>query len=166
MQKSNPMKYIVRAVKYFLYITVIFTIVLWILACLTSHRFIFNVSEIVGTLVHGWGSVGLILGVFAAVAAIYPMLGYGKIQVAVGGSIAELKPYIDEYMLNRGYIFEKQTVDSISYRLVSGAGRMTRTWEDRVTLTQNAGGLVAEGLRKDVARIVSGLETRLGSKEE
>jgi len=159
------MKYAIRAVKYFIYITIIFAIVIWVLSCLTAGKFIYMPSDILGTLTNGWKSVALILGVFAAVSCLYPMMGYMKRSIAVGGSLEELRGSIDSFMESRGYVFEKQTEDALCYRIVGGLARLNRSYEDRVTITQSAAGLQLEGLRKDVVRLAMGLETRLGAQE-
>lgn len=165
-KNQSFMKYAIRAIKYFLYLTVVFGVVIWVLACFTSKSLIYKPEDFAGTLVHGWNSVWMILGIFALVACIYPMLGYMKRPLMAGGSIDELRASLDDFMESRGYVFEKQYNDSVCYRLGSGAGRASRSWEDRISIFQSASGLVMEGLRKDVTRLASGLETRLGSNEE
>ena len=157
------MKYAIRAVKYFLYITVIFAVVIWVLACIASGTVVTTLSGVTATLVNGWKSVGLILGVFAAVSCFYPMIGYIRRPLAILGSLEENRAAIDSFMGERGYVFEKQTDESLCYRIVGSMSRLSRSWEDRVTITQGAAGLCMEGLRKDVVRLAMGLETRLGA---
>lgn len=159
------MRYAIRAVKYFIYITLVFAVVIWVLASLSAGKLVTTPEGVVASLVHGWNSVFLILGVFAAFSCLYPMLGYIKRPLSVGGSVAELKDSIDAFMAERGYEFEKENQESLCYRIKGGMSRLTRTYEDRVTITQTAGGLQMEGLRKDVVRLSLGLEARLGSQE-
>ncbi len=161
------MKYVVRALKYFLFITIIFALVLWVLACYVSGRFVYTADDILATLVNGIKSVWLILGVFAAVAAIYPMLGYMRFPLRVAGSVADNKEDLKAFMDEKGYRYEKETEDSICFRLRKGWGRLTRTFEDRITVTQGANGLEMEGVRKDVVRLANSYETRhMGSIQE
>lgn len=160
------MKYIIRAVKYFLYLTIIFSAVIWVFACYTNKSLIYKPEDFASSLVHGWNSVWMILGVFALVSCLYPMLGYMKRPLDCGGSIAELRDNLDDFMQSRGYVFEKQDEEKVCYRLGSGTGRAARSWEDRISIFQSASGLVMEGLRKDVTRLANGLESRLGSNKD
>ena len=52
----------------------------------------------------------------------------------------------------------------MTFRLKSHGARLARRYEDRITLEQTADGLSVEGLRKDVVRIVSRMEYRLGGE--
>ena len=159
------MKYAIRAVKYFLYITLIFAVVIWLFSCWGHHKLVLSFDEVLSSLTNGINSVWMILGVFAAVSCVYPLMGYMKRQLDFSGSIADMRDAICAFMDERGYIFEKETEDSISFRLRSPMNRLTRTYEDRVTISQSARGLEMEGIRKDVVRLAMGLETRMGSRE-
>lgn len=159
------MKYAIRAVKYFIYITLVFAVVIWVLACLSAKKVLTSPDDIISTLVNGWRSVWLILGVFAAFSSIYPMFGYIRRTLAVGGSVAELKGSIDAFMEERGYGFEKQDEGKLCYRINGSMARLSRSYEDRVTVSQTVRGIEMEGLRKDVVRLALGLEARLGIQE-
>ena len=70
------MRYIIRAFKYFIQITVIMTAVIAVLM-LTGL-----VSKDIGVAFRqSWKSVGYILLMFAAVAAVYPYFGYARRSV-------------------------------------------------------------------------------------
>lgn len=164
-KKHTIMKYAIRAVKYFLYITVIFAAVIWVFSCVLHHRIVTAPADILENLEHGLNSVWMILGVFAAVSALYPMMGYMRRKLDFAGSIEDLKPTLLAFMEERGYEFEKETEGMICFRLRNKTSRISRTWEDRVTVSQSAAGLEMEGLRKDVARLANGLEYRVGRGE-
>ena len=66
--KIQTMKYIVRAVKYFIYICVLVSIIL--LVMVLAH---FVSSDINVMFKEGWKSVAKIALVFAGIAAIYPL---------------------------------------------------------------------------------------------
>ena len=74
------MRYIIRAIKYFLYISVLFSLIIGILVLAGVVSADINVM-----FKNGWKSVGYILLLFAAVAAVYPNFGYGKFAVNAGG---------------------------------------------------------------------------------
>lgn len=147
------MKYLIRSVKYFLYITVIITLILCILVLLKMVSPDINVM-----FKNGWKSVGLILGMFAAVSAIYPMFGYAKRLATVLGDFAELRNGVVEYMESRGYSLETESEEKMTFRSRSVMNRIFRVWEDRITLEKGLGGFYVEGLSRDITRIVAGLE--------
>lgn len=159
------MKYALRAVKYFLYITVIFSVVIWVFSCLLNHRLVTNPADVLDNLKNGLNSVWMILGVFAVVSALYPMMGYMRRKLDFAGSIEDVKPTLLAFMEERGYEFEKETEGMICFRLRNKTSRISRTWEDRVTISQSAYGLEMEGIRKDVARLANALEYRVGRGE-
>ena len=47
-----------------------------------------------------------------------------------------------------------------------GVERLTRMYEDRITLTARIGGVDVDGMRKDVVRLAMGLESRFRRREE
>lgn len=158
------MKYFIRAVKYFIYIVFIFTFVIWAMSCLSNQKLMYTPMEIVNNLTHGWNSVWMILGMFAIFSAIYPMLGYMKKILNFSGSIEEYKAEFDEFMDIRGYSLEKNSDECLCYRLNGAMSRLSRSFEDRITIRQSARGFEIEGIRKDVVRIASGLESKFGPR--
>lgn len=147
------MKYFIRSVKYFLYITVIITLILTILVLLKMVSPDINVM-----FKNGWKSVGLILGMFAVISAIYPIFGYTKRLATVLGDHADLRNGVVELMESRGYKLESEADERMTFRSRSAVNRIFRVWEDRVTIEKGLGGFYVEGLSRDIARIVAGLE--------
>lgn len=149
------MKYIVRAVKYFIYICVLVTIILLVLVL--TH---FVSSDINVMFKEGWRSVAKILVVFAGIAAIYPLFGYRKLLAGVLGELAGLRDGVVKCMEERGYRLESEDSETMTFRSRSVLNRIFRVWEDRITVTKTLGGFEVEGLSRDVARIVPALEYR------
>ena len=149
------MRYVVRALKYFVQITVIMTAVIAALMLLGI------VSKDIGIAFRqGWKSVGYILLMFAGVAAVYPYFGYVRRSVALKGSFEELRGGILEVMKARGYVLEKEEGENLAFRLASPAARLARLWEDRLTFTRELGGYAIEGPNKDLVRIANALQYR------
>ena len=145
------MKYLRRVVKYFIQICVTMALILAILmlAGLVS-------SDINVAFKDGWKSVGLILGMFAVVSAVYPRFGYGRRSINAPGEPSEHTSAIKEAMDQRGYQLEKELPDgTLCFRLRSFAARLARLWEDRITISPELGGFSAEGLSRDLARVAS-----------
>lgn len=155
------MRYLIRAVKYFIYICVLLTLVLAILMLLkvvgTDINTLFN---------QGWTSVGKIALMFAAVAALYPLFGYMKKLVPARGEYANLKDGVVKAMEDRGYKLESEDGKTMKFRLRSVGARIGRTFEDRITLTYTFGGFEMEGLRRDVVRLSWAVENALNSERE
>ena len=149
------MKYIVRAVKYFIYICVLVTIILSVLVL--AH---FVSSDINVMFKEGWKSVAKIALVFAGIAAIYPLFGYRKLLAGVLGELGGLRDDVVKCMEERGYRLESEDGETMKFRSRSVLNRIFRVWEDRITITKTLGGFEVEGLSRDVARIVPALEYR------
>ena len=63
-------------------------------------------------------------------------------------------------MASKGYVVESESVEDMTFRLRSKGAAAAKMWEDRLTFTRQQGGYDIEGLRRDVVRIVGGLEYR------
>ncbi|MBQ6292037.1 MAG: hypothetical protein IKO24_00800 [Bacteroidales bacterium] len=154
------MKYIVRAVKYFIYICVLVSIIL--LVMVLAH---FVSSDINVMFKEGWKSVAKIALVFAGIAAIYPLFGYRRLLAGVLGELSGLHDDVIKCMEERGYRLESEDGESMTFRSRSLLNRIFRVWEDRITVTKTLGGFEVEGLSRDVARIVPALEYRFRNPE-
>ena len=147
------MTYLRRALKYFVQACLIVTVILAVLM----------VSGLVSTdisvaFVHGWKSVWWILALFAVMSLAYPFFGYQKRKVHVEGEPALAKDGIVEALAPRGYALESEKDGVLTFRLSSPVNKAARMWEDRITLTPVLGGFEAEGLSRDLVRVVSSIE--------
>ena len=152
------MTYLRRALKYFIYITLMLAIILGILMALGM---VFTNIDV--TFQHGWKSVWWILGLFAAMSFVYPFFGYQKRKILISGDPGEHRDGIVEALRTRGYVQEERTDGVLSFHLASPFYRAARLWEDRITLTPVLGGWEAEGLTRDLVRVVSSIEHQLRS---
>jgi hypothetical protein len=147
------MTYLRRALKYFVQACLIVAVILAVLM----------VSGLVSTdisvaFVHGWKSVWWILALFAVMSLAYPFFGYQKRKVHVEGDPALAKDGIVEALAPRGYALESEKDGVLTFRLSSPVNKAARMWEDRITLTPVLGGFEAEGLSRDLVRVVSSIE--------
>lgn len=152
------MKYIIRAVKYFVYICVIVVIILTVLVLLKAVSPDINVM-----FNNGWKSVGMIAVMFAAVSAFYPMFGYTKRLATVLGDLSGLRKGIVEYMEDRKYVLESEDDTKMTFRARSVMHRII--WDDRITIEKSLGGFYVEGVSREVAKIVGGLEYKFRNPE-
>ena len=154
------MKYIVRAVKYFISVCVLATLVILIMVLLGYSAL--NPDEL---FVQGWKSIAYIALMFAVISAVYPLFGYKKRLAGALGDFAGLRPGVISYMEEHGYVLESEDDEKMTFRSRSVLNRIFRVWEDRITIEKTLGGFEVEGLTRDITRIVSGLEYKLRNPE-
>ena len=154
------MTHIRRALKYFIQVTVIFAVIIGalMLAGLVSKDVNVAFRE-------GWKSIGYIVGVFFVVSFVYPLMGYGKRNIRANGDPAEHRADIDKAMEQRGYVLESEKGGELRYHLASPVARLARLWEDTITIKPQLGGFQAEGLVRDLARVVMSIDRNINKYE-
>ena len=149
------MKYLLRSIKYFIYLSVMLAI---FIAALLALGFI--EGPIDNIFKNGADSIWQMALIVAAFAAVYPMLGYGKRNVRIYGEPEQVWPEIVEFMNGRGYILTEGDAQGAKFRLASNLGRVMRMGEDTITFTRNIGGYSLEGRTKEIVRLDTGLTQR------
>ena len=155
------MKYLVRAVKYFFYFTILLAVILAVFVLLG-----FVEADPDTMFRNGTASIRQILLLFAIVAAFYPKLAYASRPAVVPGEFRQIREGIVETMKERGYELEKEEGENLSFRSASSWGKISRMWEDRITFTRRMDGYDLEGPNKDLLRITSALENRFAGNME
>ena len=150
------MKYLIRAVKYFIYFSLMCAVIVTVLVMIGAVE-----GDINSIFEDGYQSIGKIAIFFALVAAVYPKLGFIKRDMNVSGSWEDIREQTVQFMSERRYSLESEGLDKVTFRFKSTTGRISKMLEDRITLTGTADGWQMEGLRKDVLRLSSGLENIL-----
>ncbi len=162
MYKYNvkTMKYLIRAVKYFVYFSITCA------AIVTALVLIGAVEGNIDTIFEeGYRSVGKIATFFAIVAAVYPKLGFITREISVKRPWEEIRGETLEFMNGRRYELESESPEKVTFRIKGIAGKLTKMYEDRITLTRVMDGWEMEGLRKDALRLSSALEHSLTPQE-
>ena len=155
------MTYLRRAVKYFIQLCLIFVLIIGVLMLTGMVS-----KDVAVAFRNGWQSIWMILGLFAAMSAAYPFFGYGKRNVHAPGDPAQLWPEVERAMALRDYVPAGETPEGgRRYHLKSGVNRAARLWEDCITVTPQLGGFQAEGLVRDLARVVMTLHQILNDHE-
>ncbi len=157
------MKYLVRAVKYFIFICLFVAFVLLLLVLIGAVS-----SDIDVMFDQGWVSVAKIAAMFAVVAAIYPRFGYRRQMAHVLGELDGLRDGVVKCMEERGYVLESEDGETMTFRSRSTLNRIFRLGEDRITVTKTLGGFEVEGLARDIIRVAFAIENKLvspGSEE-
>lgn len=147
------MKYLVRAVKYFIYLMIILSLIIVVLVMTNLVE-----SDISRMFVNGYDSLWQIALMMAVFALIYPRLGFSTRNAHLYGSIADNRDAILRVMDILDYKLDKEDEGSMSFVKRSPLTRLVKMYEDRICLSATVTGLEVEGLTKDVVRIISGLE--------
>ena len=147
------MTYLRRALKYFIQITLLFAVIIAVLMVTGMVS-----KDISVAFQRGWTSIFWILSLFAVMSLAYPFFGYQKRKINVTGNPADYKEGIVQALGTRQYVLESDEDGVLKFRLSYPVNRAARMWEDRITLTPELGGFVAEGLARDLVRVVSSIE--------
>lgn len=151
------MKYLRRALKYLIQLSLIFVLIIGILMLSGMIS-----KDVTVAFQNGWTSILYIFCAFAAMSLVYPFFGYGKRIIRAEGDPAENWPAVEEAMEIRHYKRADDLPDgSRRYVLQSPVNRAARLWEDAITLTPVLGGLQAEGLSRDLARVAMTIDRKL-----
>lgn len=154
------MRYLIRSIKYFIYYMVFLAVILLMLI-------LFGAADWdLGTLFRdGADSLWKIAVLFAAFAAVYPKIGFTARTVTAQAGKKEVIDTVLAYMKQLGYILEKEEQGIMTFRQTSIPSRLSRMYEDRITIRYEEGTVSIEGLRKDVVRISGGLEFRINTED-
>ena len=148
------MKYLVRVLKYFVYITVVMALILLVLSLLGIVE-----KDVSAMFRNGWNSLWQIALMFLVVSAVYPRVGFCKRGARIRGTYEELRPGLVRYMAEHGYEIETEEGENLTFRRKGFLARLSKLiFEDRITFERDRAGYYIEGRTKDVVRIVSGLE--------
>ena len=142
-------RYIIRSVKYFLYLIIIMTLLLAILVLLGLAE-----ADPAEIFVGGYSSYWKIGLAFLALAAIYPRFGYSKNEIISG---VELKPLILSVMDSRRYKLRSEEGDTMVFIKRSPLDRALRMWEDAISFTKTEAGYDIEGHTKEMVRCRSAI---------
>ena len=158
---SSKMKYFIRSIKYFIYFSLLTT------AIISALVFTGLAEGDIDTMFRGGASaIWKIAVFFVAVAAVYPKVGFINRKIASDKKLADVRGEIISYLQERQFELESESSDTMTFRHRSAVNRLTRMFEDRITITASDGIIEMEGLRKDVFRLSTGLEYRLNPTQE
>lgn len=155
------MKYLIRAVKYFIYFFLLTTVIVTVLVLIGAVEG--NIDSIFNG---GTDALWKIALFFALVSAVYPKLGFINRDIPVDRDLDQIRDEIVGFFRERRYELESETPDRLTFRIRGIGGRISKMYEDRIILTRRPGGYEMEGLRKDVLRIATGFEHRFHTSNE
>lgn len=152
------MKYLIRSVKYFFYFSLICSLLIAVLVATGLVE-----GNIDAIFEEGYNSIWKIAVFFVLVASVYPKLGFISREIASDKSWKEAREAVVKYMEEHHYVIESETPEVVTFRVRGLISKLTKMYEDRITLTKTPAGWRVEGLRKDAFRLTSGIEHRLNA---
>ena len=155
------MKYLVRAVKYFFYFAFVTSAIVLALVLIGAVE-----GNIEAIFEGGYTALWKMAAFFAAVAAVYPSLAFIRKTLTGTAPLESLKNEIIGFMRERGYEMEAEQEGCISFRTRGLAMKLSRMYEDRITIRQVQDGIQIDGLRKDVIRLAAGMERFITPAQE
>ena len=116
------------------------------------------------------GSWTKVILFFVAYAAVYPLIGYSKRDIAFGEGFSESRQEIAGVLRDMNFVPEdvmkSESAEVLKLHNNSGIIRVLRLWEDTLTLTAHDGMVTVEGQRKDVVRASLRIESYLANRTD
>lgn len=161
MSGFNFQKYLIRVLKYMVYLAVVFFLIIAIFSVMSKSEFSYQSLFRPGT------GIQMIV-FFFVISFIYPIFGFVKKPVYLNHSFIEERAKIIEVFTNSRYKQVGETDTTLTFRHTSTLIRVMRMFEDDITVDFSDNPITLDGQRKDVYRIVRTIEwfTRDSNKKE
>lgn len=143
-------RYIVRSLKYLLFISVLYIALVWLMS-VTSYSEKVDMWVLLESQLRSEQGTLLIVA-FIALAIFYPRFGFMRRKVE-GVDITRDRIRIDNAMRVYGFMFVGMEGETLVYRANGVIKRLSFMYEDRVEVRVVDGGVEIDGIRRAVARI-------------
>lgn len=151
-------KYSRRAIKYLIYLVIIFILVIAIFSFISKQPFSFSALFRPGT--------GIQIAIFLLViSAIYPLIGYTTKKVFLNKSYQDDSATIEDILARSNFKKECTMGDYSVFRHKNQFLRAIRMFEDHIVINHTDNPIILEGQRKDVYRIARMIEYAIREKE-
>ncbi len=154
------MKYFIRVIKYFIYFSVILCLVLGVLTLLGLVEG--NLNAIFR---NGATDLIKIALIFLVISAVYPRVGFVSRSCKAEGDWSSIALIVKTYLEDRSLEVESEEENKLSFRQRTAIGKLSRMYEDRITVIKEGDTLTMEGPRKDVIRFCMGIDYLLNKEE-
>lgn len=146
-------RYIIRSVKYFLALCVLYAALMWLMhATGQTVLTLRDTGAILFCTSRGW----LMLGAMVALAAVYPRLSF--LTRRVEGDIADNREQIIAAFEASGYSLASESDSRLTFR-ADGLRRLLLLYEDEVTVEQYGQWVCLTGIRRSVVRVAMRMES-------
>ncbi len=165
----NPkVKYIVRALKQFVWFFIFLALIVVVVVFITPEYSFENIfkPESEGGMFQD-GAFYKIGALFILISAIYPAYSYVRKEVFATGGFAPNRDKIIKVFYDLGYEITAEDDEKVTFRLRSRSARFMKLYEDAVTITKDAESpLIMTGLRKELMRLATRIEFEANIPEE
>lgn len=151
MNDFNFKRYLIRVVKYMVYLAIVFCLIVVIFSLTTSQGIRYENFFRPDT-----GNQLIIF--FVVISVVYPFFGFVKKRVYLNRSFTEDKEMIKEIFINSRYIVVAEETNTITFRHSSTFIRAMRMFEDDIVIDFSDNPIVLDGQRRDVYRLARAIE--------
>lgn len=144
-------KYLVRAGKYLVYLTIVFVLIVAIFSLTSGQGFNYEVLFRPGSGVQ-------IIIFLVLMSLVYPFFGYATRKVYLNRDFESDKEGILGVFTTNRYVIESQGEGYIRFKHTAAFVRVVRMGEDTITLFTSENPIKIEGARKDVLRLARMIE--------
>ncbi|MDR0693839.1 MAG: hypothetical protein LBF81_00870 [Prevotellaceae bacterium] len=159
-----PKRYFIRALKSIVYFFTVLFLILALLYFITpeQERQVQSFMEFLQR--SSLLKMVMFLGVFGL---IYPFVGYITQKTSRSRPFSEGdKEAVIKIFANARFVPAKDDGSVLTFRIINPVARVTRIFEDAITVDYAANPLVVEGLRRDVTRLAKAVERYLRETDE
>ncbi|MBO4572105.1 MAG: hypothetical protein J5699_09290 [Bacteroidales bacterium] len=155
------MQYLRRAFKFLIEFLIVFFVITGLIWFLTIRKG----GEVPYAQIFEEGAIPKLAIFFVAVAAIYPALSFISRKIQLRGPFADYRSIVVEVFRSLGYIIEEETDKFIAFRMERSADRLSRFFEDRITVYKSDSPMILKGYRRDLDRIVRNINYKIAERE-
>jgi tryptophan-rich sensory protein len=151
MAGFNLKQYLIRVIKYAIYLGIVFLLIVAIFSLTSSNGFDYKNLFRPGT------ELQLIV-FFVVISLIYPFFGFAKKRVYLNNGFENDREKILDIFTNSKYTVASETREFIVFKHKSPFLRLMRMFEDKITLHISDNPIILEGLRKDIYKLARTIE--------
>ena len=157
-------RYFIRALKSVLYFFIVAFLLLALIYFISPEqvRQVQNFAEFLQR--NSLLKMAIFLGAFGL---IYPVIGYVTQKVPRSRPFsADDKEAVIKIFTNARFVLTNDDGSVLTFRIINPVARVTRVFEDAITVDYAANPLAVEGLRRDVTRLAKAIERYLRETDE
>lgn len=151
MSGFNLQKYLIRVLKYMVYLVIVFFLIIAVFSITSNREFSYESLFRPGT------GIQMIV-FFVVISFVYPLFGFVKKRVYLNHTFSEDRQKIVEVFTNGRYKQIGETETTLTFRHTSKFVRVMRMFEDDVTVDFSDNPITIDGQRKDVYRLARTIE--------
>lgn len=140
--------YIRREIKFLLYLSLIFVVVLVLLPFIFGQKSPLTLEEFMYE-----RRIHVFMGLLLAYALVYPVIAYTSVKRHINGSFEANREIFEKAFDTLEYIKISESSEKIVYRKKSAYTRFIQWYEDAIVVFPGENPVIMEGLRKSVTRI-------------